>query len=170
MDLGATVCIRKKPNCLDCPIQSVCVAYQQNETEKYPATKKIKKLPCKSIFALMIINDKKEILLEKRPPTGIWGSLFSLPECPIQEDIVVWCKINYGCHVILRKKLPTFRHTFSHFHLDITPIILDIKSWLPTLNESQSWLWYNYRKSHKHGLPAPIKKLLETSGELICLE
>jgi A/G-specific adenine glycosylase len=161
MDLGATVCTRTKPKCGVCPLSNDCKAHAESCETNYPAKKLAKKIPIRKTQMLLLCNEQNEILLEKRPPAGIWGGLWSLPECPAETDIKSYCKKSYACHIAQPKKWPAFRHTFSHFHLDITPIKFSLLNWEPTVMETAPLIWYHPKHAQELGLPAPIKLLLE---------
>lgn len=159
MDLGAMICTPRQPKCEECPVKKHCLANQQDQQLLYPTRKKRVELPIKSAYFLLLNNSQKQWLLEQRPPVGIWGGLWSLPECPITEDISIWCKKNYFCEIKNIEELPMFRHTFSHFHLDIRPIKANIVKSLPIVQDQPSWEWCELKALNKKGLPAPIKKL-----------
>jgi len=162
MDLGATVCTRARPLCLECPLTKHCLAHAQDRTQDFPTRKPSKKLPTRHTRMLLLCNTLNEILLEKRAPGGLWGGLWSLPECPIDEkDISTWCKTYYPCSVEKITHQPAFRHTFSHFHLNIEPILVNIKDKINTVMDSDKKLWYNSKEKHLIGLAAPVKRLLE---------
>src|SRR5690554_7293762 len=80
MDLGAMVCTRSKPACESCPVNNGCQAYARNETKLYPGSKPKKEKPEKTTWMLILEDNEGRILLERRPPSGIWGGLWSLPE------------------------------------------------------------------------------------------
>ena len=150
MDLGATLCTRSKPNCLVCPLQKSCIALAANEVSLYPGKKPKKVIPVKSTDMHIVMNDDGHVLLQKRPPTGIWASLWSLPE---GELSLPHLRLNEG------SRWPEIRHTFSHFHLDITPIQYRSKGDY-SLMEPDQWLWYNLNQPAEVGLAAPVTKLL----------
>ncbi len=160
MDLGATVCKRGQPLCGQCPLQENCRAYALQLQATLPRAKKSKKLPIRNIFLLVIRNDK-HFFLEKRPPLGVWASLWSLPEVRALEDVEIFCKKLFGRKSSEFQTLPAFRHTFSHFHLDITPVEILIKPNKTKLMEAPAQIWYNVEQPATIGLPAPIKSLLE---------
>lgn len=161
MDLGALICTRAQPKCAECPLQNHCKAYIENKTTNYPSPKPRKKNPCRVVKMVILINEHQEILLEKRPPSGIWGGLWSLPECSITENVKNFCKKNYHCEITKPlKKYPLLKHTFSHFHLEIRPILIPVKHWHPPLMESDRIVWYNRHQLASTGLAAPVKKLL----------
>ena len=87
MDLGATVCKRSSPECLCCPLKSECKAYNSNQTQNYPSKKPKRLMPTKKVCMYIVKNELGEILLEQRPPEGIWGALYSFPEkLPTSRD------------------------------------------------------------------------------------
>jgi len=163
MDLGATLCTRTKPDCPHCPIHSHCQAYQLDQTGDFPYKKPKTKMPVRSIYCFIIYNSDGSILLEQRPPTGIWGSLWCLPLCATDNDIQHWVKEHYGYIITDFQTHDAFRHTFSHFHWDITPIVITLmpSTILSTqIMETAPQLWYDPAHPFDKGLPAPIKKLL----------
>ncbi len=160
MDLGALICTRTRPKCIRCPLQIHCLAHKGKNPEAFPTPKPRKKMPSRAIKMLILINAQQEILLEKRPEMGIWGGLWSLPECSFTEDINDFCKQHYHCRAENPITHTPLKHTFSHFHLEITPIVMHVKKWQPPLMESGRIVWYNIEQLAEKGLAAPVKKLL----------
>lgn len=160
MDLGATLCSRK-PDCDHCPFQADCQACQQGTPTDYPTRKPRKTLPVRSTHMLLLENEHGQVLLQQRPPTGIWGSLWSLPECPVQTDISNWCQDQFGLLVGQIRPGEVLRHTFSHFHLDIHPVHASLKDHTACVMEPNSTVWYNSAQPDARGLPTPVKRLLE---------
>ncbi|VAW82105.1 A/G-specific adenine glycosylase [hydrothermal vent metagenome] len=169
MDLGAMVCTRSTVACEECPMIKDCEAYKTKRVAELPHKKAKIKQPIKSTCMLIIKNNDNDILLEKRPPTGIWGGLWSFPECEISE-VVDWCQQQWGIGISHVETMPVIRHTFSHFHLDITPVtvVIQEKDKKVLLNyqlrvmESDNQLWYNNKLEQRLGFAAPVKKLLES--------
>ncbi|GMR15944.1 MAG: A/G-specific adenine glycosylase [Gammaproteobacteria bacterium] len=165
MDLGATACARK-PTCSACPVTDLCVSYQQGNVTGYPTPKKRKSLPVKTTHMLVLHNKDGHILLQQRPPSGIWGGLWSLPEYTDGDDgqnLKQWCKHHLGLVIEDSQTQPIFRHTFSHFHLDITPVISRVKSPANHVMEASNRVWYNTQQPESLGLPAPVVKILNGS-------
>lgn len=159
MDLGATICRRSKPSCLLCPLEEKCLASAKGITHRLPLSKPKKAIPLKQITLSLICNTNKEVLLHKRPPSGIWGGLWSLPE----KTAI------HSASIMLPEQpdttLPSFTHTFSHFRLEITPEVYHVNNSLLEANRSVmegcDLLWYNVDTPKQAlGLAAPIKKLL----------
>jgi A/G-specific adenine glycosylase len=121
MDLGATLCRRTQPACPRCPLHRDCAAHAEGRPETYPRPKPRKTVPVRSVRMLLIQDGRGHILLQRRPPAGIWGGLWGLPECTAR-DARAWCRVALGLEIETGKRWPTLRHSFSHFHLDIQPI------------------------------------------------
>ncbi len=160
MDLGATICTRSKPKCIECPVSYECAAFMKNETALYPNKSPKKALPTKRTFFLLLKNQKGEILLERRPETGIWGGLWSLPEST-SPDLPLQYSTHYGITTKNQTQtLDSIKHTFSHFKLIAIPIQHLIKSSNTRAMSNTSILWHNPNDPLPKGVPAPIKKLL----------
>lgn len=161
MDLGATLCTRSKPACAACPVQQFCAAYQHNAVEGYPVKKAKPTKPEKSVFMLLLENAQGEIFLQKRPPTGIWGGLWSLPEIDDEKSLAQTCRQKYALKIINTKKLNPIKHVFSHFVLHIQPIRAQTKPLSARVSETDSQIWYNKRQSPPGGFAAPVLKLIK---------
>lgn len=160
MDLGATVCTRSKPKCIECPVSSECIAFSKNETALFPHSSPKKLLPTKRTFFLLLTNKNNEILLERRPETGIWGGLWSLPEMLTPE---LPTQYSHYCSTAAASKgqaLTPIRHVFSHFKLIATPIQYSVKKSNSLAMSDTTILWHNPNSPLPKGVPAPIKKLL----------
>jgi A/G-specific adenine glycosylase len=170
MDMGATVCMRAAPRCHVCPVQSDCRAHATGSVSAYPRPRPPKNLPLKSCFMLFLQNPHGQILLQQRPPTGLWGGLWSAPEISTDTLLHAWCHARLGTLPGYWHGAPV-RHSFTHFHLDIRPvhIKLDVTQ-TATLEKhlGADILWYNPRQPPVCGLAAPVARLLKqisTQGE-----
>jgi A/G-specific adenine glycosylase len=161
MDLGATVCRRSRPQCDACPHAAACEARRAGDVEAYPSPRPRKTLPEKATVMLLIRKDTGEVLLNRRPPTGIWGGLWSLPECAPGSDVRAFGRSTLGLDIAPGQAWDTVRHTFSHFHLDITPIPAQAVGACPSIMEQAPSVWYNPDSPDTRGLAAPVKRLLE---------
>lgn len=160
MDLGATLCTRSKPKCEICPVASGCQARQLNLVKQLPEPKRRKELPVKQLYFLLLQDNEHRVLLEKRPPAGIWGGLWSLPEFDDQQQLMAW-SIQHNYRLSSAQTLPSLRHSFSHFHLDYTPLLARLENPINNVMEGNSSLWYKTGDIDSLGLPAPIKRLLQ---------
>lgn len=158
MDLGAMICTRSKPQCHRCPLQTSCLAHQQNIVDQLPEKKKKTTKPEKSVYALIFQNPKGAVYLEKRPNIGIWGGLWSLPEIDNLEQLTTFLKPPFTAKVKTQTVLAPIRHIFTHFQLNIQPILIQLTKPFQQVSEKQT-TWYDGKQ--KIGLPKPIKALLE---------
>ena len=126
MDLGAMICTRSKPACDQCPLQADCIAHAQGEPTRYPGKKPKKALPEKTVQLLMLRNPAGELLLQQRPATGIWGGLWSFPEIEAKAEVADWLSDNGLTVTANPTEQSRHSHTFSHFKLDITPVVCPI--------------------------------------------
>ena len=197
MDFGATHCTRKNPACDSCPLATNCIAYQTNRTNELPHGKPKKAKPIKHTTMVFVLNQNKELLLIRNPPTGIWGGLWCPPTLtgthaltpthPKGTDAVRNKKALKGTDAIrfnlnkgqpveiagfsteISKVLPNFRHTFSHYHLDITPVVAQLQDSVGAslrvnvgaVAEATDQVWYNVANPQALGLAAPIKTLIQ---------
>ncbi|WP_202112839.1 MULTISPECIES: A/G-specific adenine glycosylase [unclassified Gilliamella] len=159
MDIGAMVCTRTKPKCSLCPLHSNCLAYKTESWQQYPTKKPKKIIPEKTAYFLML-EYNQTVWLEKRPPSGIWGGLYCLPQFSSKQEIIDWLK-KQGIETSPLKQLIAFRHTFSHFHLNIVPFHCVITKHTKCWDESYGY-WYNLKsENEKIGLATPIYNLLK---------
>ena len=159
MDLGATLCTRSKPDCGACPVADDCMAYAEGTQGEYPGKKPKKALPVKTTRMLMIEAPNQQILLEQRPANGIWGGLWSFPEINGDVSAEDYCLRHVGSPGRI-SHWPPLRHTFSHYHLDIQPVHVQLAKAPGAIMEDNRLLWYNSPSAPEVGLAAPVKKLL----------
>jgi A/G-specific adenine glycosylase len=157
MDLGATVCTRSRPRCTACPVAATCVALRDGRVADLPAKRPRKALPERKV-TLLVLRLGERILLERRPPAGIWGGLQSLPELPDGEAARVYCKKKLGLRVLAASPGPTLTHGFTHFRLAIASLVCDVEP-LPRAAES-GLLPLDAARLAQAALPAPVRKLL----------
>jgi A/G-specific adenine glycosylase len=162
MDLGATLCTRSKPLCTLCPVQSGCIAYRRNEVARFPTARPQKEKPVRSVQVLLLTNDDNAVLLERRPPSGIWGGLLGLPELEPLENPGTWAEQHIGAIEIV-ESWDSFRHTFSHFHLDMKPVIARLKTPPTQVRDNTRWVWFAPGGTIG-GLAAPVQKLIQKLG------
>ncbi|MBS0498502.1 MAG: A/G-specific adenine glycosylase [Gammaproteobacteria bacterium] len=158
MDLGATVCTRHTPRCESCPLQSQCVAFQEQCIDQLPTAKPRKVLPQKEIVFLLLLQQQK-LLLQKRAASGIWGALWCPPEIATGIDAADYCQHQLGIRVEQPLELPALDHQFTHFKLRIHPRLLHVVS-DSRMTEPES-IWINPADALEHGIPAPVRKLLK---------
>ena len=163
MDLGATLCTRSKPQCSDCPLQNDCIAFADGKQSEFPGKKPKKILPEKHTIMLIVKNSEEAVLMQKRPPVGIWGGLWCFPQFEDMNQVEQWI-LEYSSEKLdVSQKLPTLSHTFSHFRLHIQPLIINAKTPIKLgVMENDASLWYNVNTEFNGGLAAPVQTLLNT--------
>jgi A/G-specific adenine glycosylase len=164
MDLGATVCTARSPLCSSCRLAARCSAYREGTTGELPAPKPKRTVPARQAHLLILRNRQGELLLERRPPVGIWGGLWCFPLFSEQEQLVDWIEKRALAPISL-EQLPRQRHTFSHFHLDYLPVLVDTEQAADRIGEPERERWHLPGDEPKFGVPAPIRKLLDALGE-----
>ena len=158
MDLGATVCLRARPKCERCPVADDCVARRDGRIEELPAPRPRRALPQRELTVLLI-ERKGEVLLERRPPTGIWSGLWSLPEVETGRDVAAHCRTRFQMKVAPQPPLPAIEHAFTHFRLRLHPQPCIVREGASRAEEP-GLLWLPLVDSAGAALPAPIKNLL----------
>ncbi|WP_346838041.1 A/G-specific adenine glycosylase [Microbulbifer sp. SAOS-129_SWC] len=166
MDLGATVCTRSKPRCDDCPLAAACEGHARGNPQDYPGKKPRKEKPVRTATLLLLECDG-DLYLQQRPPSGIWGGLWTPPQ--LDEDdggdasAQEWLAAR-DLNAAQVQALPPLRHTFTHFHLDIAPVWIQLHQ-RPLQVAEAGGGWYKLRQLNRPraaqelGLPAPIAKL-----------
>ncbi len=160
MDLGATVCTRTRPACQLCPVSSDCVARKRNEQMRFPGKRPRKERRARCTTMLLIHAEGNAVLLERRPPSGIWGGLWTLPELDASQHAQEWCERHLGRGILRIDTWPVVNHGFTHFDLAITPLVVQLAGPPGCAMDTEDRLWYNPESPPKLGLAAPVKRLL----------
>ena len=161
MDLGATICTPRRPACLLCPFEPSCIAHREGREEAYPQRVVRKPLPQRRTTLLLAVRGV-DVLLERRPPIGIWGGLWSLPE--IDGDAVPGFVTAHSA-VVSTERLPGFVHGFTHYVLEANVLRVTIDDARPTVVEADAGRrWFGPADLASVGLPAPIRTLLSARG------
>ena len=151
MDLGATICVPRKPLCSRCPVSRNCRANLCNDQASFPQKKERTTRPEKELAFLVYRNNKGRIYLAKRPNRGIWGGLWSFAECEDNEITIAAAIREHNLEASVISSLSKFKHSFTHYHLWIRPIIINS----PGLEKG----YHNINKLAL-GVPAPVKKII----------
>jgi len=158
MDLGATLCTRTKPACEACPVNETCKAYGAGTVEQFPAKRPALKISKKSFQMLILLDKEGNVLLERRPPAGIWGGLWSLPAdddgTPIQQ------RLGIGNQPL--KPLAPMQHQLTHIRMTIQPLIGHTEIFPSGVECTPDQRWFNRHEWPELGLPRPVRQLLET--------
>ncbi|QNH21830.1 A/G-specific adenine glycosylase [Xanthomonas sp. GW] len=162
MDFGATLCTRANPACVLCPLQDDCVARRDGLTESLPTPKPGKTLPEREALALLLENAAGELLLQRRPPSGIWASLWTLPQAESESELRAWFeRETRGRDFDAAEPMPPIVHTFSHYRLHLQPLRLRKVALRDAVRDNDDLRWVARADLSALGLPAPIRKLLD---------
>jgi A/G-specific adenine glycosylase len=156
MDLGALVCTRSRPACTTCPVSADCVAHTQHRTVELPTPRPKRVLPERRVQMLLLL-DRGELMLEKRPSRGIWGGMWSLPELAFDADPAVHCRDHFDLTALSQRVLPKLTHSFTHFRLHIQPVQLHLT---PRTITSPGRIWLPLIDALDAALPAPVRRLV----------
>ena len=158
MDLGATVCTRANPVCDDCPMHETCVARRDGRQSTLPTARPVRVLPEREARVLVLI-DGRRVLLERRPPVGIWGGLLALPE--LADETADRFARRHGFRPQQIKELPALRHAFSHFRLTLRPYLCEVEGGMLALREPGQLGWLDLDKITNAALPTPVRRILQ---------
>lgn len=160
MDLGAALCTRSQPGCRRCPVQTGCRAFHGGRVGELPAPRPKKRIPARKSFLLVITDAREQLFyLERRPAGGLWGGLWSFPEYSEKAEVEYTCRLR-GIDPLSLRWLPERRHTFTHFHLDYTPVVAPLENPINLVMEGIRSLWYKAGLDERYGLPAPVTRLI----------
>ena len=158
MDLGATLCTRSKPACERCPVATDCTAFNRVSVTLFPGRKPRKSKPLRETTMVLASHDG-HVYLERRPEAGIWGGLWSLPE--ITGETRDWCRDRFAGEILEVETWDTLRHSFSHYDLDIRPIVVRISAALSKVADQDDATWHRLGNDLPGGIAAPVNKLIE---------
>lgn len=156
MDLGATVCTRSQPKCERCPMTGHCLSYQQQTQDQYPQPKPKKIKPNKTT-AVLLFTYQGQVYLEQRPERGIWGGLYSLPECQDLPQVIDAAISEFDAGARASHTLPVLKHSFTHYHLHIRPVIIELSGAKHKLHPPTT---------KALGIPKPIQTILAQASSL----
>ena len=167
MDLGATLCSRHNPRCAQCPLAAQCLARASGRQAELPVARPTKVLPERRT-TLLLLCDGERVLLERRPPAGIWGGLLVPPEAVGTDGAASQAQtvaLRHGCRLLETRALAPLRHSFSHFRLDIETLLCSVA---PATREAceDGWQWLPLAAIGEAALPAPIRVILERAAQL----
>ncbi|MBT5227985.1 MAG: A/G-specific adenine glycosylase [Proteobacteria bacterium] len=161
MDLGALLCKRTRPQCVVCPLAHGCRAHALDTPEAFPRRGQKRARPTREVTVLILIDPQGRVLLERRPAIGIWGGLWSFPECPTGQAPTLWCQQTLKIRGIKSPGLPVIHHGFTHFVLKIHPQPVRVTAAAGAKIEGRGRVWVYPGAPGRRGLAAPVKKLLE---------
>jgi len=165
MDLGATVCVRRRPLCLCCPLADGCFARRTGREHELPAARRARLRSRREVFMVVALAESGGVLLERRPEHGVWGGLWCLPEFATATAASAFARDSLGA-AGSPQPLAALEHAFTHFDLSITPLL--VRCARGAAVEEGAGLWYNLREPQRIGVPAPVTALLSRlAGETL---
>ncbi len=160
MDLGATVCTRRRPACTLCPLVADCRASAAGRQDDYPGRREARTRPLRHTHMALALCEGR-VYLERRAPSGIWGGLWSLPEFADEPALLAWCEQRLAARPARVERWAPLRHSFSHYDLDIIPVAVRLAAAPAEAADSDDRIWYKYGQAPHFGLAAPVKTLIE---------
>ncbi|AMN47972.1 A/G-specific adenine glycosylase [Steroidobacter denitrificans] len=161
MDLGATVCVRTRPDCAACPLHLLCVARIEARQSVLPTPRPKKPRPRRRAYALILQRRDGAVLLERRPPSGLWGGLWTFPQFDTRRAAAQWAA-NAGPvtnNVLHLRALAPYAHAFTHFDLSLRPLLIRVGE-RPGVADLDRYRWYHAHRPAKIGLAKPVIDLL----------
>lgn len=165
MDFGATLCTRHNPACLLCPVNTDCAAFAQGRVEELPTPRPAKALPEREASVLLLEDTKGRVLLEKRPPSGVWASLWSLPQADDAMRALDWLRLHApglidAVDLDTPQRLLPVQHGFTHFKLRLQPLHWPGLPARQRVSDNDHLRWVARDELATLGIPAPIRTLL----------
>jgi A/G-specific adenine glycosylase len=165
MDIGSMVCVKTKPKCEICPLKKFCGSYIHHCQAQFPEKKPRKVKPHKATL-MLLHRCGEQVLLWRRPPTGIWGGLWSLPEVDEETAIKLWQQsfLSISCEPRTIQE-NAIRHQFTHYSLDISIAIIELAHLPSKISDGDNYHWIDIEALANHGLPTPVRKLFASLQE-----
>lgn len=163
MDLGATVCVRSRPMCLACPLQADCVARRDGLQGELPTPRPKKIRPSRAAVALIARNASGGLLLERRPPSGLWGGLWTFPQFDTHDAALAWVVERFG-DIREPQPLGAYEHAFTHFDLTLHPLVVGVDR-TAAVNDAERYVWYDPVNPARIGLAKPAVDLIQIASK-----
>jgi A/G-specific adenine glycosylase len=165
MDIGSMICVRSNPKCEACPLKVMCSSYHHHSQADYPQKKPSRAKPHRQTLMLMHRHQDK-VLLWRRPPSGIWGGLWSLPEVDGVHAIELWQQSFLSMAQAPRLiQSNVIRHQFTHYSLDISLAIIELDRLPEAISDQDNYDWVEIGQIANRGLPTPVRKLLASLND-----
>jgi A/G-specific adenine glycosylase len=161
MDFGATLCTRHDPACVLCPLQHDCAALRSGRVAELPTPKPGKPLPEREALVLLLRDAEGRVLLQRRPPAGVWAALWSLPESSTHANARAWFDTHVAGHYDDADALDAIAHGFTHYRLTLRPLRWRGVAARDAVRDNDGLRWVAERELVALGIPAPIRTLLQ---------
>lgn len=157
MDLGATLCTRSKPRCTECPLRNQCLACAQGLQNQLPTPKPKRPRAQRTALALVVVDAQGRVLLERRPPAGVWGGLWVCPQFADEPSLRDWVQQRWpGAADTALQMLADIHHAFTHFDLHLQPRLLRIEHHSDVVADTDGYRWYDVQRPDRLGLAKPV--------------
>lgn len=161
MDFGATLCTRFDPACMVCPLQNGCIALREGRVVELPTPKPGKPLPERKTLVLLARDHESRVLMQRRPATGVWAALWSLPEVDDHAAVRAWFERHLDGDFAMAEALAPIAHGFTHYRLQLQPLRWCDVTMRPKVADNDDLRWVAREQFDSLGIPAPIRKLLQ---------
>jgi A/G-specific adenine glycosylase len=155
MDLGATLCTRSQPQCNECPFKVRCIANRESLQTSLPTPRPKRIRPSREAFVLVVMNASGAVLLERRPPAGIWGGLWTFPQFDNEADAQAFAGERPAW-----RSLPMYHHAFTHFDLALQPLLIRDSQPMQIADDDR-YCWYDPLRPQRIGLAKPAADLIQ---------
>ena len=167
MDLGATLCTRSAPRCGECPLQAHCQANRDRLQALLPTPKPKRHRPQRNEVALVVMNAQGQVLLERRPPSGVWGGLWACPQARDKQSLQAWAQQRWPVQTDIEwQALTPIDHAFTHFDLHLQPFLIKLFQSAAGASDSERYRWYDPQQPDRIGLPKPVISILEALSDV----
>lgn len=158
MDLGATLCVRSKPQCARCPLQTHCVARAQGLQAQLPTPRPKRVRPQRATYVAVVRDARGAVLLEQRPAVGLWGGLWVCPQFETEQAREEWLHLRFARaeHI---DDLPLIEHAFTHFDLQLNARCV-VAARSDAVAEGAGYCWYALDQPARIGLAKPVLDIL----------
>ncbi|HSN70154.1 MAG TPA: A/G-specific adenine glycosylase [Steroidobacteraceae bacterium] len=167
MDLGATVCLRSRPLCRACPLAADCVALAEGRQAELPTPRPKRVRRQRVRYCLIAVRADGAVLLEERPPSGIWGGLHGLPEFDTPAAVEDWASGHLAGIEGRVAAWPPYQHAFTHFDLELRPLVLRCAGLNGSVADAPRFRWYEPSEPARVGLPTPVAALIAAVTEAL---
>ena len=166
MDLGATVCVRSRPLCVVCPMHEHCVARREGMQAVLPTPRPRKERPSRAAYVAILRRADGSVLLERRPPAGLWGGLWTFPQFEERDAAIEWLNRQTAATSLATQTLPPYSHSFTHFDLTLQPLLVHQAREVLSVADADRYCWYDARQPARIGLAKPAVDLIAALAEM----